>query len=312
MSNMLNNIFKQLKSFKNLYNKSSFWCKMLILIVLIMLVVIVFKSSSKEGFIQQHPFLFKSGSEVFDKFYAEIYDYLVFNNIRNEYEIGEIVNKTTPTNESKILDIGCGTGHHVASLASKGIDVIGIDISPSMIEKAKENYPNYKFSVGDALNNDEFAPNSFTHIICMYFTIYYIKNKALFFENCMKWLMPGGYLIIHLVNREKFNPILSSENPIMLISNSNERKTTTKVRFSDFAYNSNFQLDEQNNIAKLTENFEYDNSNKSRTLEHILYMPDTTEIVDIALNSGLILYSQVDLLNCQYEYQYLYIFTKPN
>lgn len=309
MSNILNNVLKQ---FKNLYNKTSFSAKILILIVLIMLVVLVFKTSSKEGFIQEQSFLFKTGSEIFDNFYAEIYDYLVFNNIRNEYEIGEIVNKTIPTNQSKVLDIGCGTGHHVASLASKGIDVIGIDISPSMIEKAKENYPNYKFSVGDALNNNEFSANSFTHIICMYYTIYYIKDKIQFFENCMKWLMPGGYLIIHLVNREKFNPTLAnaSGNSLMLINNNN-RKTNIQLKFSDFAYNANFKLDEQNNIAKLAEEFEYNNGDK-RTQEHILYMPDTTEIVDNALNSGFILFSQVDLMNCQYEYQYLYIFTKPN
>ena len=39
---------------------------------------------------------------------------------------------------------------------------------------------------GDALKGDTFATNSFTHILCMYFTIYYFKDKAQFFNNCFK------------------------------------------------------------------------------------------------------------------------------
>jgi SAM-dependent methyltransferase len=308
---------KQLKLVNKFYNKCSIWGKLLILIALFMLVVIIFKGfkSSKEGFEQIDQFLFKTGPEIYDNFYAEIYDYLVYNNIKNEYEIGEIVNKTTPTSQSKILDIGCGTGHHVASFASKGIDIIGIDISPSMIEKAKSNYPSYNFMVGDALNSGVFTSNSFTHIICMYFTIYYLKDRNNFFQNCMKWLMPGGYLIVHLVDRKQFDPILPPGNPLMLVSPqkyADKRITTTKVKFTDFAYNADFQLDEQNNIAKFVEKFKNDSDGKIRKNEHIMYMPDTKVIVDEAMNAGFILFSQVDLLQCLYEYQYLYVFTKPN
>jgi hypothetical protein len=41
-------------------------------------------------------------------------------------------------------------------------------------------------------------------------------------------------------------------------------------------------------------------------------MPDLTEIVDEAQAAGFVVEGKVDLLHCQYEYQYLYIFTKPN
>jgi SAM-dependent methyltransferase len=295
MSNML------YKQFNKLFNKCSLCAKILILIALLMLVILVFKGfKQKEGFQQIDRFLFKSGSDIYDDFYAEIYDYLVFNNIKNEYEVGEIVNKTTPTNESKILDIGCGTGHNVALFNSKGLDVIGIDISPSMIKKAKKNYPKYDFKVADALNQEEFTSNSFTHIICMNFTIYYLKDRNKFFQNSMNWLMPGGYLIVHLIDRENIRPILQNNNK------------NISMKFNNFAYNTDFQLDEQNNIVKVTEKFKDKYSGKVRKNEHIMYMPDTKVIVDEAFDKGFILYSKVDLSNCQYEYQYLYIFTKPN
>jgi len=49
-----------------------------------------------------------------------------------------------------ILDIGCGTGIPLTRLlASSGAQVIGLDISSKMIEKARANVPNASFIVGD-------------------------------------------------------------------------------------------------------------------------------------------------------------------
>ena len=310
----MNKVFKSLAS---AYNKCSLWCKILMFISLLLLLVLVFKGfdRKKEGFEQMDTFLIKSGSDIYDDFYADIYDYLVFNNLKDDYEVGYIMNSASPSSQSKILDIGCGTGHHVSSLGSKGLDVLGIDISPSMIKKAKTNFPDYQFTVGDALNNHLFESNSFTHILCMYFTIYYFKDKAQFFNNCFKWLMPGGYLIVHLVEREHFDPILPPGNPLLYISPqryAKERITSTKVKFTDFSYSADFKLDEANDKALFVEKFKNDTNGKVRKNEHTLYMPDVQQIVDEAQACGFIVESKADLLQCQYEYQYLYVFVKPN
>ena len=310
----MNKVFKSLGT---AYNKCSLWCKILMFISLLLLLVLVFKGfdNKKEGFEQRDQFLIKSGSDIYDDFYANIYDYLVFNNLKDDYEVGYIINSTSPSSQSKILDIGCGTGHHVSSLGSKGLDVLGIDISPSMIKKAKNNFPDYKFNVGDASNNHLFESNSFTHILCMYFTIYYFKDKRQFFNNCFKWLMPGGYLIVHLVERDHFDPILPPGNPLIYISPqryAKERITSTKVKFMDFSYSANFQLDDANDKALFVEKFKNDSDGKVRKNEHTLYMPDIQQIVDEAQGCGFILESKADLLQCQYEYQYLYVFVKPN
>jgi SAM-dependent methyltransferase len=308
-----------IKSLGSAYNKSSLWCKVLILITLLLLLVLVFKGIKPnkfvEGFEQNDQFLIKTGTEIYDDFYADIYDYLVFNNLKNDYEIGEISNLSSPSSNSRILDVGCGTGHHVSSLGDKGLDVLGIDIAPSMIEKAKENFPDYKFKVADALNSNEFEPDSFTHILCMYFTIYYFKDKNQFFNNCFKWLMPGGYLIVHLVDRQRFDPILPPGNPLMYVSPqryAKERITSTKVKFTDFSYSADFKLDESNDKAYFVEKFKNDSDGKVRKNELTMYMPEIEQIVDEAQSCGFILEAKVDLLQCQYEYQYLYIFVKPN
>ena len=313
----MNKVLKIIKSLGIAYNKCSLWCKLLMFISLLLLLVLVFKGFNKkrEGFEQRDQFLIKSGVDIYDDFYSDIYDYLVFNNLKDDYEVGYIMNSASPSSQSKILDIGCGTGHHVSSLGSKGLDVLGIDISPSMIKKAKTNFPDYKFTVGDALNNHLFESNSFTHILCMYFTIYYFKDKAQFFNNCFKWLMPGGYLIVHLVEREHFDPILPPGNPLLYISPqryAKERITSTKVKFTDFSYSADFKLDEANDKALFVEKFKNDTNGKVRKNEHTLYMPDVQQIVDEALACGFIVESKADLLQCQYEYQYLYVFVKPN
>ncbi len=309
----IQNIVKTLTSS---YNKSSLWCKVLIFMSLLLLLVLVFKNHSKrEGFEQNDKFLFKTGPEIYDTFYADIYDYLVFNTLKNDYEVGEIINLANPTSKSKILDVGSGTGHHVATLSSKGLDVLGIDISPSMVSKAKELYPDYNFKVSDALNGNAFEKETFTHIMCMYFTIYYIKDKSQFFQNCFNWLKPGGYLIVHLVDRDKFDPILPPGNPLMYVSPqryADKRITSTKVKFTDFSYSADFKLDSDKDIAKFEEKFKNDKDGKIRKNEHIMYMSPLNEIVDEVQGCGFILESKVDLLQCQYEYQYLYMFVKPS
>jgi ubiquinone/menaquinone biosynthesis C-methylase UbiE len=311
------NIKSTINSLGSTYNKSSLWCKILMFISLLLILIFVFKklpNQGKESFTQRDQFIVKSSNEIYDDFYASIYDYLVFNNVKNDFEIEEIINKTHPSNKSNILDIGCGTGHHVAALKSKGFETLGIDISPSMINKSKEHFPNSKFKVADALNSSIFDPDSFTHVLCMYFTIYYFQDKTQFFNNAYKWLIPGGRLIIHIVDRDRFDPILPPGNPLMYISPqryAKERITSTKVKFTDFSYSADFKFN-NNNTATFVEKMKNDSDGKVRKNEHILYMPDAQEIIDEAQGCGFILDSKIDLLKCQYEYQYLYIFVKPN
>ena len=308
-----------IKSITNIYCKMSNFGKILVFIALLLIAIVFFKSieipnSGIEGFDTQEKFLFKSGNEVYDDFYANIYDYLVFNNIKNDYEIGKIVNNTLPDETSMILDVGCGTGHHVDALSQQNLKVLGIDISPSMIQKAKQNFPKLDFSVGDVLDSSQFNAGVFTHILCLYFTIYYFPDKRRFFDNCMDWLLPGGYVVVHLVDREKFDPILPPGNPLYIVSPqkyAKERITTTKVTFNDFVYNSDFNFDKDSNIATFDERFKFNNGNV-RKQEQKLYMEDTQDILTIAQQSGFILQGKIDLVNCAYESQYLYILVKPN
>lgn len=50
------------------------------------------------------------------------------------------------------VDLGCGTGALSPGLEDKGYEVIGIDDSEAMLEKARETYPGLAFIKGNALD----------------------------------------------------------------------------------------------------------------------------------------------------------------
>lgn len=286
----------------------------LILAILLLISMLAFTRKTKEGFTQSSEFLLKEGPQIYDSFYASVYDALVFNEIKNDYEIGEIINSTSPDEESIILDIGSGTGHHVGRLNEAGYEAYGLEQSKAMIEEAKVNYPKAKFVRGDALDSMAVPAESVTHITCLYMTIYSIQDKRRFFQNCMSWLMPGGYLALHLVNRDRFDPILPAGNPFDLISvqdYSKERLTETRVKFKEFEYKGQFDI-HPNDLATYKEVFIDDKTKKVRQNTHTYYMEPQKKILAMAKDAGFILLSQIDMLNAGYDYQYIYILQKPN
>ena len=55
-----------------------------------------------------------------------------------------------------VLDAGCGTGEHALLLAARGLPVLGIDVAPTAIARAREKAAarglDVEFQVGDALH----------------------------------------------------------------------------------------------------------------------------------------------------------------
>ena len=313
---MLRKLVKNIRQLIKKFTKSSLWFKMTVVVLFILLLLVITNKykPTKENFIQKKKFEMKVGPEIYDKFYASIYNDLVYDKVKNEYEVGEIINATHPTNQSLILDIGSGTGQHVAALNDAGYPTVGLDLSPSMVGIAKKKYPNLKFKQGSALEFMLYPADSFTHILCLYFTIYYIKDKNRFIKNCFDWLKPGGYFVLHLVNRDKFDPILNTADPLQLVSAqryAKKRITNSLIKFKDFKYRGDFKLNKKNNTATFEEIFKDDKTKHIRQNIHKMYMHTQKHILSIAKENGFILLGKIDMVPVQYEYQYLYILQKP-
>jgi SAM-dependent methyltransferase len=68
-----------------------------------------------------------------------------------EQEVGFLVQHLGLGPGMRVLDVGCGPGRHARALAARGIDVVGVDITPRFIELAAHDAPpNATFVVGDA------------------------------------------------------------------------------------------------------------------------------------------------------------------
>jgi SAM-dependent methyltransferase len=101
---------------------------------------------------------------------------------------------------AKILDIGCGTGGHLVTLAKRGYDVVGVDKSEWMVEFAKEKVRRYglgaRFFVADVL--DLKLDEKFDACISMFAVVNYIvKTDDIIkgFKNVRRHLKHGGLFI---------------------------------------------------------------------------------------------------------------------
>ena len=79
---------------------------------------------------------------------------------------------------ARILDAGCGTGALAFELAERGAEVVGVDISPQLIDIATKRTPRkldhkIQFSSGDMLNP---ALGHFDHVVAMDSMIYYTAD----------------------------------------------------------------------------------------------------------------------------------------
>jgi len=115
---------------------------------------------------------------------------------------------------AKLLEVGIGTGYPFADyLYKSGYDVYGIDISPDLIAKCSELYPNVKSKVGDA-EALEYHSDTFDCVYCFHSTWYFPDlNKAI--DEMLRVTRPGGLVLFDIQN---WNNIGINSNYLKLVS----------------------------------------------------------------------------------------------
>jgi SAM-dependent methyltransferase len=251
--------------------------------------------------------------QIYDKFYAGIYDELMTSMARVQFEVLQVretlLKKYKGSGKVSVLDIGCGLGHQVDLFSQYKYDVRGLDISPSMIEKAKIKYPLLEFKVGDMSDRTLYEPTSLTHITCFFYSIYYVEDIHKLFESVNSWLKPGGFFVVHLVDKRKFDPVLEKSSGLIPLYNPQKhaRKTRTKLKFNDFNYEADWKLE---NIPVLfNEMFRFPRE-RVRKNRHGLFMYPMKKFVSTAELTGFKLRNTIDMAICNHPFNYLFCFEK--
>jgi SAM-dependent methyltransferase len=97
-------------------------------------------------------------------------------------------------------DIGCGPGHVSAYLAARGVEVLGLDLSPALVAEARRLHPDLPCEVGDMLRLSE-RPGRFAALLAFYALVHLPPSGlAAALRGFRTALRPGGevLLAVHL------------------------------------------------------------------------------------------------------------------
>ncbi|MEV5738676.1 class I SAM-dependent methyltransferase [Microbispora rosea] len=95
-----------------------------------------------------------------------------------------------------VAELGCGPGYVTAHLQGLGLDVFGIDLSPRMIELAREAYPGLRFEVG-SMHALDLADGELSGIVSWYSLIHTPPRELPpYFAEFRRVLAPGGHLLL--------------------------------------------------------------------------------------------------------------------
>jgi len=89
----------------------------------------------------------------------------------------------------RVLDNGCGTGHLAEVL--QGLEIVGVDLSEKMVEKAKTRMKEVHVGRAEEL---PFPDESFDSIFCRSL-LHHLERPELAVKECYRVLKPGGKII---------------------------------------------------------------------------------------------------------------------
>jgi ubiquinone/menaquinone biosynthesis C-methylase UbiE len=134
--------------------------------------------------------LYHSHAEVYDRIYSWK------NYEKDARRVHEIAERHRRSHGRKLLDVACGTGHHIETLR-RWYDCVGVDLSSEMLSIARRRLPGIRFVQGDM--RDLQLPDRFDVVTCLFSAIGYLRTYGALrraVRTMVEHLTPGGVLLI--------------------------------------------------------------------------------------------------------------------
>ncbi|MFF0265854.1 class I SAM-dependent methyltransferase [Kribbella sp. NPDC004536] len=113
-----------------------------------------------------------------------------------EVEAFDLLAKLVAGSGRPVLDVGCGPGRTTGSLAERDLPVIGIDLSPGMIEVARRDHPSLDFRVGSMTALD--LPDGSASAVVSWWSIIHLPREVVpqALAEFHRVLAPGGFVLL--------------------------------------------------------------------------------------------------------------------
>lgn len=305
-------------------SRTLFFCMVILAVCLVALYLYKRATAVEpvEGFSQIEQYVLNSDANVYDDFYASVYDELFYSEKKTNYVVQCVLDtmcrdasdvsgvaraaaaatdRCLAKKDTVILDAGCGTGTLLKQLKARDFQQIyGIDKSRAMSSVAREAAAAAEIKQEDMLKPLTYDENTFHYIVCIN-TIYELRDteKRDFFANVYKWLSVGGYFILHAVSRKKF-----------IETNAGGEKNKVEKKFRGAKYYLLYETSTKNeNKLTMTEGFVDEKTSHIRQNEKTLYLMELNKLKEMVVAAGLKYHSVVSMGGDE-GYEFLLIFYK--
>ncbi len=252
---------------------------------------------------------FSNSKDPYDIVYTKLYDKTFNYSLLYKYDIEKIERECIKKKKNiKILDAGCGVGKHYQYLYKK-YKTIGVDKSENMLKQARIRNPTGNFINDDLINEKMFKSQSFSHILCLSDALYHNNPEGdmkTVLENFYYWLKDGGYLCVHIFNRDEMDPGPREFSQYYTDKKGRRHSITYFNKYTHDAYWINSEKDH----VKYDEQFLLADGRKKTKVTKLYIPKDRKKIIGKIEYYGFKLDNIIDLKKLYVDDIELYIFKK--
>lgn len=96
---------------------------------------------------------------------------------------------TTPA----AIDFGCGQGYLESYFAARELDLLGIDVSTKMLERARRTYPQWRYEQADIYS---FQADRRFHLVMENAVLHHLVDYEVLVDKMAELTLPGGVLFL--------------------------------------------------------------------------------------------------------------------